>query len=338
MPKQFPGEFIWKGMNLTYNLSKALDNVQGSAVINGLDFSSPFGKAAVSKISMASNMSASDYGLWVGNGSFNIPSIAVSARGNSVFDLSKFKMDSSADIKNGLLNVGMNLSLESIVSMGQSFGPANIEFATKNLDAKPLVEAQNILQQLKEAKSLPKAKVDELTGQLDLLFPQVVSKGAELSLTNANFKVPQGLISAALNVKVPAGIKAVKSMDLVNYVVAKGELSVPMVLVEKQLMQQASRKIRAEQRQLYKKDNQAQKQALTLEQTTAMIGNVEPAKRLSRSEIRMLAKEKVAHQLNKLVEKQLLIKKDNVYVLKFTFDKGHLSINGTAFTPDMLEQ
>ena len=65
---------------------------------------------------------------------------------------------------------------------------------------------------------------------------------------------------------------------------------------------------------------------------------VEPVKTLSRDEIKALAKDKAEAQIKKLIDNQILIKDKADYVFKFTFDKGHLSINDKPFSPDMLDQ
>lgn len=337
IPKQFPGKLIWKGMDMTYNMSKDFTHVYGTSVMNGIDFKSPFANADVSQVQMTSDLRASDYGLWVGTGSFNVPSIRVSARGQNVFDLSKFKLDSSANIKEGLLELSMSSSLASITSKAKSFGPANMVFMVKNLDAKALADVQGVLQQLKDARRLPKDKVEDLTQKLDVQFPKLLARGAELSLSNANFKMPQGLLSASLNIKVPAGIKVTKSMDLVEHVQAKGSLKTPVVLVKKQLFRQAFRQVRYQQRILQRQARKAQSLA-ALSNDTGVVRSTESPKRMTRMEMKKLAKQKVENQLNKLLGKQLLIQEDDAYLLKFTFNKGHLFVNEKAFTPDMLEQ
>lgn len=336
VPKQFPGKLVWNGMDMTYRLSNNFDNVQGASVIKGLELTSPFANAKVAKIALLSDLNATEYGLWVGTGSFDVPEISVSAQGQSVFELSKFKANSSANIHDGLLDTSIHMSLQSVQSLGQSFGPVNVDFLVKNLDAKASVTLQGLLQQFNEVNKLSKDKVEALTQQLDTLFPSALSRGAELSLSNVHFKMPQGVLSGALDIQLPAGLKAKKSMDLVDYVKAKGYLKVPMVLLEEQLTKQASRNINYQQKQLKIKKDQTLAANDNHETDTAP--DLKAVKLLSRLEINTLAKEKVNKQVKKLTDNQLLIKEGDSYLFKFTFNKGHLFINDKPFSPEMLEQ
>ena len=338
--KQFPGSFTWKGMTTVYDLSKELDSIKGQGSINGMELKSPFANASIAKMDMNSDMKAADYGLWVGDGAFNVPSIKVSAQGQTMFDLSKWEMKSSARMTSGLINVGLNMSLEQVMAMGKTYGPANIDFSLKNLDAKTFSEVQALTERIRNSRDLPKEQVRKLTEELNKTLPKMVTRGAELSLKNVRFKMPEGLISAGLNVKVPMGTKANSVVELAEYVKAAGELSVPMVLVDAELVKQAARKIRSEQRTERQRALQSQMNAGITDASgeKAVTLNSEPPQQMSRAEIKELAEHKVKKQIKKLIDNQLVIQKGANYLFKFTFDKGHLFVNGKPFTPDMLEQ
>lgn len=343
-PKKFPGKLFWKGMDVYYDISKDLSALKGAAVVNGLDLDSPFANAVVSKIDMTYDLNATKYGLWVGSGTFDLPSIKVSTRGSTVFDISKLKFDSSANIHNGLLNLSMNTSFENVQAKDKSFGPANIDFEFKNLDAKSFVKVQKTLQHLKNAKSLPKAQAKELMSDLNKQLPGLFARGAQLSIKNFKFQMAEGLLAGNLDVNVPAGIKITQAIQLADHVQAKGDLQMPTVLLDEMLIKQASRKIRHQQ--MLAKLNQDKKQEApqqsTMDESSAQ-GDVnavnEPVvKLLSRAEINTLAQQKVQSQLKKLLDNQLLVKKSNSYIFKFNFDKGHLFINGKPFSPELFNQ
>ncbi len=338
--KQFPGSFTWKGMTMVYDLSKALDSVKGQGSVNGMVLKSPFGNASVAKMHMNSDIKAADYGLWVGDNEFNVPSIKVSTQGQAMFDLSKWQMKSFANMNSGLVNIGLNMSLERAMVMGKTYGPANIDFSLKNLDAKTFSAVQTLTLRIKNSGELAKEQATKLRDELNKILPKMVTRGAELSLKNVRFQMPEGQISAGLNIKVPMGTKVNSVDELADYVKASGELSVPMVLVDAQLVKQASRKLRHQQRDEHQRALQAQINAginhASEEKTIAHTSK--PVSHMSRIEVKALAEQKVKTQVKKLIDNQLLIKKGANYVFKFKFDKGHLFVNGKPFTPDMLEQ
>ncbi len=334
-PKQIPGKLVWKGMDVFYNMSKDMKSFKGAAVINGLDLDSPFANATVSKMDMTYDLNATQYGLWVGTGTFSLPTIKVSARGSTIFDLSNLKFDSAADVNNGLLKLSMNTSFASIKAKDQSFGPANLDFELKNLDANSFVKVQQTLQELNNAKLLPKSDSKKLMAQLDKQLPNLLSKGAELSVKNFKFQMPEGLMSGALNVKMSSDIKVTKIVQLADYVHADGQFQVPSVLLENMLVKQASRKIRNQQ--LLLKLNNRKKQEAPSEDASVAIDNV-PVQLLSKTEINDRAKQQVDKQLNKLLDEKLLIKESNSFVFKFKFDKGHLFVNGKPFDPALFNQ
>ncbi len=42
--------------------------------------------------------------------------------------------------------------------------------------------------------------------------------------------------------------------------------------------------------------------------------------------------------MQKLIDNHIVIPKGADYLVKFSFDKGHLFVNGKPFSPEMLEQ
>lgn len=338
--KQFPGSFNWKGMDMVYYLSKGLDSIKGQGVVKGMELKSPFANAIIEKMDMSSDMQASDYGLWVGDGSFNVPSIKVSARGRQMFLLSNWNMKSFADINNGLINVSLNMSLEKAKVMRKEYGPGNVDFSLKNLDAKTFSEIQSLGHQLRNANELPKDKQNELTNKLDKAIPKLVAEGAEIALNNVKFKMPEGDFAAALTVSFPKDTKAEGMVQLAEHIKAVGEFSVPMKIVDAQLAKKAYRKIRYQQHKQRQMALHAQMNAAIDNgvQGHAVANNDKPVARMSHREMRALAKEKVQKQMQKLIDNQIVIQKGANCIVKFTYDKGHVFVNGKPFSPEMLEQ
>lgn len=340
--KQIPGSFVWKGMDMVYYLSKDLDSVKGQGVIKGMELKSPFASASVAKIDMQSDMQATDYGFWVGNASFIVPSVKVDAQGQTMFLLSNWKMQSRAGLDSDMLHAGMDMSLDKVSVMGKDYGPGNIDFSLKNVNANAFAEVQNLSQELRQADSLPKDKQQELNSKLEKAAIKMVSSGAEFALKNVRFKMPEGDIEAAFNLLVPKGVKVETVVQLSEHIKAAGEFSIPMVLVDTELNKKAYRKIKYQQqrqRQLALQSQMNQSfDAANDENTVIKTEPVQAPQMLSHQEMRDLAKQKVENQMNKLIDNQIVIKKGANYLLKFTFDKGHLFVNGKPFTPDMFEQ
>ena len=246
-PKALPGKLSWKGMDMYYDLSPEMNAVNGAAVINGLDLDSPFANGKVDKIDMDYDLKAADYGLWTGRSSMTVPAISMSSNGQSLFELNKLKFESSANISNGLMSLALNASMAKAMVKAQTFGPMNFIFEASKFDAKTFAGMQGLLQQLNNAKNLPKEQVQALMLELNKQIPALVVKGAEISVKQFEFKLPKGLISANFHAQVPAGNTAKTALELAQLVKANGMVKLPKEMVKTYLVRKARSVIRQKQ-------------------------------------------------------------------------------------------
>jgi uncharacterized protein YdgA (DUF945 family) len=333
------GNFIWKGMNAVYNVSSNMVNVDGGAVIEGLSLDSPMAKADVSKIEMNYDVSKAEYDLWVGTGDMSVPSIDVSFQGMSIFSLADLSFESKAGLDDGLLSMDMRSSMKKAMVRGQNYGPLKFALSIKNLDAKTFASVQKLAQQLNNSRYLPRSQSRELMQKLEQQLPSLVNKGAELDLDKFTFTIPQGEIAADVNAKVAKGVAMKSILELANHVVINAEIKLPKVIVEKALIKRAASYIRHQQmRQQLENANKQEAASGDGSDDTMAQGQDNMPKPMSRSEIRDAAKEKVTNQIQRLVDKDLLVQTDSSYIFKFKYDKGLMYLNGAPISKDMLEQ
>lgn len=346
-PKRFPGKFVWKGMNVFYNISKDMAHVDGETVIKGFDLNSPFANAQLSEMKMDYDVHASKYGLWTGQGSLNIPSINIaSAQGSKLFELSSLGFNSSASIDDDLLALAMQSKLEKMTVKGAEYGPLAFKIEMKNMDAEVFAGMQQTLQELNNAKYLPKERTAQLLKDLDQQLPKLVARGTELSLSDFSFKLPEGLIEGNFNAKVLPDPKVKSALELANFVQASGLLKMPVTLVKSILVKQASNQIKHQQmvQQLQQSTKVSQEPPASMATPSS---EMEPKadsnkaslpKMLSSAEINTQATDRVSKQLQKLLDNHIIVQQGDSYVVKFSFDKGHVLVNGKAVSPDMLQQ
>lgn len=336
LPKAVPGKVIWKGMEATYNVSNQFQTIVGQTFVNGMVLESPMANAELSKVTMAYHLDKSPQGLWTGNALMQFPSLAVSMMGKSIFELDKLSFKSSAEIKESLLNMSLSASLNKVLVKDKTYGPGDLNFLVDKFDADVFARMQKTLQQI-NSPTLSRKEKNKLLDTIEKDFPLLVNKGAELNLKNLSMQFPEGTLKANASAKVPAGLKVKNNLELADHVDAQAYVKVPSVFVKAALEKQAVRSLKQEQ-MLQQLSGHTENRVSDAEEKPAPQPASDNLKTLSQSEIIALAEQKVDDQINKLLEQKVLLAEDNTYVFKFTYNKGHLFINGKPFSPELFKQ
>lgn len=312
--KDGTGDFDWMGLTSSTTTSANMDKVDGDVQFDGMTFSKGDTKAVLGKITTDYNLHKTDSGLFLGDASFSLSSFNIVEKGQKLFDVTDFSLSSSSDIQDALFSAHFNVELKSLTANGQNYGPGELEIALRNLDAEILAKINE------QANAMQNGTEAERQQAMMALFPEVpklFSKGAELEVSQFNFKLPQGMIDGTLLVTLPKGDNA-NPFELVQKIQGHAKLKVSAAVL-KAYMQQISAQL---------KPNQQEAQQAVTDQSQA--GQPAPAQDQS-------ASDDADKQISAMQQSGLITADGSDYVIEVNLDQGKFSINGKPFDPAMLK-
>lgn len=319
LSKDSTGTFDWMGLTSTTSASSNMDKVDGELVVDGLSFSKDDTKVTLGKVTTDYNLHKTTSGLFLGDASFTLPFINLMVKEQKIFELSDLSLSSSNDIQNSLFSAHFNVELKSVTSNGQNYGPGELEISLRNLDADVLAKINA------QANSMQNGtEVERQQAMLALLpeIPKLFSKGAELEISQLNFKLPQGVIDGSLLVTLPKGDNA-NPFELIQKIQGHAKLKISAAVL-KQYMQQISAQLMP---------NQSEAQQAIVEQLQndqAQANQPAPTKE-------QLASMQSDKQISAMQQSGLITVDGSDYVIEVNLDQGKFSINGKPFDPAMIK-
>lgn len=341
-PRGKKGELVWGGLESIYNLSDKRTRVDGETIMREVSFDSQRVQAKLGEIKATYDINLSPYKIWVGNSTFNFPSMEVLAQGRKLFQLTGFSMSSTANINADLLNMGLVMNLTKVVVNGADYGPGSMEMAFNGLDASVFSNLQEKVQAI-NAGAYTQIQKQQMLMQLLPNLGDLLAKGAVLELKKLTMALPQGVVDGQAKISVPKGIKVGSPQALAGQLKATAKLQVPAVLVKGALKEKVVSNILLQQQMLRKKNQMSENQPPvdenemdSAETRTQMPEST--AKLLSPAQISQLADERTAAQLEKLIKHKVIIEEGSLYRIEVSFDRGQLKVNGQPFSPELLKQ
>jgi uncharacterized protein YdgA (DUF945 family) len=230
--KQGLGVFKSEGIMSTVSVSAGLDEVNGDFNINGMTFDSEQVKATLGRITSEYSLYKTQFGLFLGEGSFSFPSLVVKQGAQTLFQVDNFEMSSDTGLDDGLVHSHFNSSLKKVMAMGKTYGPGNIEITLRNLDGETLGRINAQSDKIRNATGPERQAV-----MLSLLpeFPKLLSKGAEFEISDMRFTMPEGTIEGNVLIALPKG--ETNPMMIMQKMQAHGQLKMPIAFVKQMMIQ-----------------------------------------------------------------------------------------------------
>ena len=352
--KEGGDQFEWNGLKSDMSLSFNLDNIDGHLALEGGSFTKNNTKATLSEFISDYNLYQNDMGLYLGQASLSMSSFKLSDNNQSLFDVEQINIQSNSDVKDGLFNSHLKTSLTKLSSQDKNYGPATIEMSLDNLDAQVLadINAQaNKMQQGTDAQ-----KQQALLALIPQL-PKLLNKGAKFEISKLNIVVPEGDIAGDLSLSFPAGGTG-NPFQMLQQLDGQAKLKVPATVLRALMVTSAKQKLLSEPslqqamvQQMKENDSQAQPIAAPASQdekaknvkiksangATQQSTSEDPKATPSAADIDQQANEQADQRLAKMQELGLLILQGNEYVVELSLAAGQLTVNGKAFTPDMMQ-
>lgn len=327
-------EFKWEGMISNTTLSSNLDQVDGDFLVHGIQVINDKTKAIIDKITTEYALHKTASGLYLGHLNFNLPSLVIEDQGKKIFELSKFEMDTSSDIKDGLFHSYFKTSLERMFQNGKTYGPGVFKISVKNLDAEVLAQINRQANNVQQASNQQRQQA--LFAVLPEL-PKLFSKGPLLEVSEASFVLPEGKIEANMRLSMPK-TDAGNPFQMVQQAEGEGSLKVSTAVL-KAILQMSVRQ------QLLKEPGMSDaiagemKKNQSTESSTAPVSDdaTADANTVTSETLDEKVQRQVDEKLTSLVASGLLRPEGDAYVVDMKLDKGQLTVNGQPFNTRMLK-
>ena len=318
--KDGKGHFDWMGMNSSTKISSNLNTVEGDIVIDGMKMSKEDINATLGKVSTDFDLHKTDAGLYLGNANFSLPSFNVMDKDKKIFDISDFTVSSDSDIEKHLFTTHFNVTVKSLTTNGQNFGPGDLEISLRNLDADVLADMN------KQATAMQNGSDTERQKAMMALLPELpklFSKGAEFEISKFSLKIPEGITEGNLLVSLPKGDNS-NPFEMIQKIQGNAKLKMPKAVV-KQLVQQSVIQQMSKQPDLQQALIQ-QMQSNQVQQATQPPPSPE-----------QLAGMQADKQIGLWEQNGLITAQDSDYVTEISLDKGKFTVNGKPFDPAMMK-
>ncbi|HAT6957866.1 TPA: DUF945 family protein [Legionella pneumophila] len=313
------GKFNWMGMDSTTSMSSNLDKVEGEIEFDGAEFSKDDTKLSLGKVTSEYDLHKTTTGLYLGQASFSLPSLAVVVKDQKMFEISELTLSSSSDIEDNLFSTHFSAVLKSLFANGQNYGPGEVEMSLRNLDAEVLAKINE------QANAMQRGTDQERQQALMAMLPELpklFSKGAEFEISKLSLKLPQGMIDGNLLITLPKGDSS-NPFELIQKTQGNAKLKMPIEVV-KQLMQQSI------MQQMAKQPEMQQALIQQLQSSQGQSNQAEPTPE-------QIASMQVDKQINELEQSGLITVDGKDYVIEMSLSEGKFTVNGKPFDPSMMK-
>jgi uncharacterized protein YdgA (DUF945 family) len=320
------GQMDWYGMDGKISLSSNLRNIDGSMIINGLNFVKDKSKAILGKVTSSYKMQQTDFGLYSGQLSFALPSFVASENGQNVLEMVLLDIQANTDVDAGLFHSFFKTSLDKLITKGQSYGPVVFEMALKNIDAEILGKMNQQVNEIQQGSNSNRQKA--LFALLPEL-PKLFSKGPQFEISKLRVVVPEGVVEGDMVISLPKG-EGINPFQLVQKIQGQGKLSVPAALVKSLAMASIKQK-------LLSQPTLQQAMVQQLQSNDPTQGEADQSKPTTAEDLAQQANAQTEQKLSDMVQSGLIVAHGTNYLVEFSLLQGQLSVNGRPFDASMIQ-
>lgn len=359
--KEGGDQFQWNGLNSDISITSNLNKIDGHLDLEGGVFTKNNAKATLSQVTSQYDLYQNDLGLYLGQANLSMSAFQISDQDQALLDIEQINLQTSSDVTNGLFNSHLKTTLNKMTSQGKTYGPATLEVSLDNIDAQVLADI-NV-----QANKMQQGNGAERQQALLALLPQLpklVNKGAKLEISTLNIVVPEGDIAGSLSLSFPEGDTS-NPLQLMQKLQGQAKLKVPASVLQAFMLNVAKQHLLTEPSlqdamvQQMKANNEVQAatapapdkkpasdtsvntkaakpETASTPQQPAEVSQPQ-AKTLTPAELDQQATVLRDQKLAKLIQIGLVTLQGNEYVVELSLQAGQLTVNGKAFTPEMMQ-
>lgn len=295
----------WKGMHGKWHLSRNMKHFKAEMMFPGITFESSNGNFSFDDVVIRNDQHRSQEGLWLGEVSGQIQTMAVTDKADPTQNASftSMTLGSQSDSKAGLVDGSGTITISQVSIAGKQFGPFTLVMSMKNIQAvfvKAVIEASKSLQD--------PANQPVVAQKLMMMIPELLKHRPMFSIDNISLTTTEGELKANLNFAVggPEITDINNVQQIVSSISAKANAVFPKLILQDILTQQYTQKANTAN-QLAAQSNQKQ---LTDEEITQQVA------------------QQVQQSISQAVTEGYLIEKDNLYTAEWEFSQNQFKVNG----------
>lgn len=320
--KEGNAEMHWMGLMSDWQVSPQLSHITGNLVFNGALFKEGDVNGNIGPLNLTYDIDNKDNKRLSGKAVLNFKSLQIQSGDQLPLDIDGFQISSKHYFEDNSMNASLKLDVSRVTFQGIDYGPGTLNLALQNVDA---IAFNQIQQVLKTAGSSDLGEAQQQMVWLSLLpeLPKLFRQGTVFEVKQFQLSMPQGLIFATAKITAPQKINenAENLLQFLNSIQAITHLEVPVAWLQDTVTDFLKFKIQQHQMMLEQIIAHAETTGKNLSRSKL------EDKLLSEDEMNLQAQQQAIAQLDRWVLKGWLIKKDNVYSTKITFQQGALAVN-----------
>lgn len=310
--KNGQGYLNWMGASAAVNMSSDKSDINGKVLVDGFVLSRADARTLTfDKIASDFHMRRAENGLYLGNANFSVGSLDFIDKEKKIFEVKDFRFNSDNAIEDKLFHVDFKASLESMMLNEETYGPGNVEFSLRNLDAEVLADINEQLKTMQQGA--------DTTHQKDMLsllpkLPKLFNKGAEFVISRCTFKVPTGEIDGKLRIALPKGDSS-NPFELIQKIEGQAKLKMPKALVKQLVLEFVAQR----------PEGQPLIAAKPAPSTTT------PPTPTATTTPQQSAEIRADKEIEAMEQKALLVGEGTDYVTELKWEQGKLTVNGKPY-------
>ncbi|MDF1684684.1 MAG: YdgA family protein [Legionellaceae bacterium] len=220
----------WLGMNSSFVFSPKRARMQGDVAVDGLHLMGEQLQLIFEKLTSSYDMYRAENGLYLGDARVHLPILQLSNKDNGTLKIKQLDVSSNSEVDRELFASQLHVSFETLIMHDKTYGPAELDMSTQNLDEEVLANLNN------QAHQLQQAGVNRSQAQQALLsllpdVPKLLSQGAVFEMSKLKIKLPDGLMDASLRIAFPE-TEADAPLQILPNVEGAGQLKMPAAFVK----------------------------------------------------------------------------------------------------------
>jgi uncharacterized protein YdgA (DUF945 family) len=212
-------------------------------------------------------------GLVLGDYSVSAGRMAGSWAEGGSFSLDGLTAETSAFAAGEVVHGSTSLAVEAIAAGGETFGPASLDLAVRNLDARSVARWQALGGEMQRLAEDPEALTALLEREGRALAPALLSRSPEVEITALRFRGPDGEVSARAGLSFdgvgPVDLDAPRT--LLPRIRAQAEAKVPAALALRLALPQGERQVAAQEAAGRWRAQSPEERAQRVEKTAAQL-------------------------------------------------------------------
>ncbi len=349
--KDDQSQFEWLGMNSDHVFSSTMDETNGHMTVNGLRMTKNAYVAVLEQVGSTYDLHRAASGLYLGDVNVNVPSFVVSQDGKAHFEVKTFQASSSSDADAGLFGSAFHASFGKMLMNDKTYGPGQVSFSIKNLDAVTLADINNRVGQMQQGNDAERQQA-----LLTLLpeLPKLFSKGATIDLSELHVVGPDGAVDGSLHLMLPKE-ETGNPFQMIQKIEGQGKVQLPAVLLKTLLTHSAKKKLSLQSATaVATQDKSMETKPVASDAPSALVtttplsttapqgdaSNQAPATALPMPPVSALdqqAADQADKQIANLIHSGALVAKGSDYVIDIKLAAGQFSVNGKPLNAGMLQ-